>query len=44
MDYKILTGHYGISKSISVMLYGILSRIIADYNLTTFSHETSDQH
>ncbi len=29
-------GHYGISKSISVMLYSILSNLIAEYKFKTY--------
>jgi hypothetical protein len=29
-------GHYGISKSISVMLYTILSNYIAEYKFKTY--------
>ncbi len=29
-------GHYGISKSVSVMLYSILSNLIVEYKFKTF--------
>jgi hypothetical protein len=32
-------GHYGISKSISVMLYTILSNFIAEYKFKTYGQK-----